>query len=101
VLLAGAEIDALIVEGLAKTTPKRNLSLALRDENSNLRRLFLLAAKAVVVLYVVLDAIVAPVFRPLLRWITKLRFFIRLQDIVHRAFRTSAMQTWQEVVAAA
>jgi hypothetical protein len=64
VLLAGAEIDALIVEGLAKTTPKRNLSLALRDENSNLRRLFLLAAKAGVVLYVVLDAIVAPVFRP-------------------------------------
>lgn len=56
--------------------------MALADENSAFRRLFLLAAKAIVVLYVVLDAIVAPVIRPLLRWVARLRFVIRLQDIV-------------------
>jgi hypothetical protein len=56
--------------------------LARTDENSSLRRLFLLAAKAVVVLYVVLDGIVTPVVRPLLGWVARLRFVIRLQDIV-------------------
>jgi hypothetical protein len=56
--------------------------LARTDENSSLRRLFLLPVKAVVVLYVVLDGIVTPVFRPLLRWVARLRFVIRLQDIV-------------------
>ncbi|MDQ6703325.1 MAG: hypothetical protein M3Z96_09615 [Pseudomonadota bacterium] len=56
--------------------------MARTDENSSLRRLFLLAAKAVVVLYVVLDGIFTPVFRPLLRWVARLRFVIRLQDIV-------------------
>lgn len=52
------------------------------DENSTLRRLFLAPAKAVVVLYVVLDGIVTPVVRPLLSWVARLRFVIRLQDIV-------------------
>jgi hypothetical protein len=47
-----------------------------------LRRLLLLPAKAVVVLYVVLDGIVTPVFRPLIRWVARLRLVIRLQDIV-------------------
>ena len=56
--------------------------MARTDENSSLRRLLLLPAKAVVVLYVVLDGIVTPVVRPLLRWVAKLRFVIRLQDIV-------------------
>lgn len=56
--------------------------MARTDENSNLRRLFLLPANAVVVLYVVLNAIVTPVFRPLVRWVARLRFVIRLQDIV-------------------
>jgi hypothetical protein len=56
--------------------------LARTDENSGLRRLFLLAAKAVVVVYVILDGIVTSVFRPLLRWVARLRFVIRLQDIV-------------------
>ncbi|MGH6851859.1 MAG: hypothetical protein ACREDJ_01415, partial [Methylocella sp.] len=56
--------------------------MARTDENSTLRRVILLPAKAVVVLYLVLDGIVAPVFRPLLRWVARLRFVIRLEDIV-------------------
>jgi hypothetical protein len=56
--------------------------LAGTDENSRLRRLLFLPAKAVVVLYVVLDGIVTPVVRPLLGWVARLRFVIRLQDIV-------------------
>jgi hypothetical protein len=56
--------------------------LARTDENSSLRRLLLLPAKAVVVLYVVLDGIVTPVVRPLLRWVARLRFVIRLEGIV-------------------
>jgi len=56
--------------------------LARTDENSSLRRLFLLPAKAVVVLYVILDGIVKPAVRPLLGWVARLRFVIRLQDIV-------------------
>jgi hypothetical protein len=56
--------------------------LAGTDENSSLRRLLLLPAKAVVVLYVVLDGIVTPMVRPLLGWVARLRFVIRLQDIV-------------------
>jgi hypothetical protein len=56
--------------------------LARTDENSSLRRLLLLPAKAVVVLYVVLDGIVTPVVRPLLGWVARHRFVIRLQDIV-------------------
>jgi hypothetical protein len=56
--------------------------LARTDENSSLRRLLLLPAKAVVILYVVLDGIVTPVVRPLLAWVARLQFVIRLQDIV-------------------
>ena len=50
--------------------------------NSGLRRFLLLVAKAVVVVYVILDGIATPVIRPLLRWVARLRFVIRLQDIV-------------------
>jgi hypothetical protein len=46
------------------------------------RRLLLLVADAVVVLYIVLDGIVAPVFSPLLKWVARLRLVIRLQDAV-------------------
>jgi hypothetical protein len=56
--------------------------LARTDENSSLRRLLLLPAKAVVVLYVVLDGIVTPVARPLLGWAASLRFVVCLQDFV-------------------
>jgi len=56
--------------------------LARTDENSRLRRLLLLPAKAVVVLFVVLDGIVTPVVLPLLGWVARLRFVVRLQDIV-------------------
>ncbi|HEY8031281.1 MAG TPA: hypothetical protein VIF02_02595, partial [Methylocella sp.] len=52
------------------------------DEHSSLRRVFLFPAKAVVVLYVVLDGIITPVVRPLVGWVARLRFVIRLQDIV-------------------
>lgn len=52
------------------------------DEHSSLRRVFLFPAKAVVVLYVVLDEIITPVVRPLVGWVAELRFVIRLQDIV-------------------
>jgi hypothetical protein len=41
-----------------------------------------LPAKAVVILYVVLDGIVTPVVRPLLGWVARLRFVIGLQEIV-------------------
>jgi hypothetical protein len=56
--------------------------LARTNENSSLRRLLLLPVKAVVVLYLVLDGIVTPVVRPLLGWAARLRFVVRLQDIV-------------------
>ena len=56
--------------------------LARINENSTLRRLLLLPANAVVVLYVVLDGIVTPVFRPLIWWVARLRLVVRLQDIV-------------------
>ncbi|MGH6937147.1 MAG: hypothetical protein ACRED2_13440, partial [Methylocella sp.] len=56
--------------------------MARTDENSRLRRLLLLPVKAVVVLFVVLDGIVTPVARPLLGWAARLRFVVRLQDIV-------------------
>ncbi len=55
--------------------------MAKTDENFSLRRLLLLPVKAVVVLYVVLDGIVTPVVRPLLGWVARLRFVIRLQDM--------------------
>ncbi len=56
--------------------------MARTDEKSSLRRLLLLPAKAIVILYVVLDSIVASVVRPLLGWVARLRFVIGLQDIV-------------------
>ena len=52
------------------------------DEKSRLRRLLLLPAKAVVAVYVVLDGIVTPLVRPLIGWVARLRFVIRLQAIV-------------------
>ena len=52
------------------------------DAIRGLRQLILWPAKAIVILYVILDAIAMPVVRPLLRWVAKLRFVIRLQDIV-------------------
>jgi hypothetical protein len=62
--------------------PKGSVTLPARAENSGLRRAFLWVARAVVIVYVVLDAIVTPVFRPLLRWLARLQFVIRLEDII-------------------
>ena len=53
-----------------------------RHEIRGLRGVFLWVPKAVVVVYVILDVIVIPVFRPLLRWVSRLGFVLRLQDIV-------------------
>ncbi len=46
------------------------------------RQLFLLFAEALIIFYLALDALAAPFFRPLIRWFAKLRFVIRLQDVV-------------------
>jgi hypothetical protein len=47
-----------------------------------LLRLFLAAAKAVVVLYLILDAIFTPLVRPLYKWLINLRYVIRFQDAI-------------------
>ncbi|VFU07169.1 hypothetical protein [Methylocella tundrae] len=47
-----------------------------------LRRFLLLGAEALIIFYLTLDALVAPVFRPLIRWLAKLRFVIRLEHLV-------------------
>jgi len=52
------------------------------DETQGWRRAFLFAAQAVVIVYVALDSIATPIFRPLVRWTAKLRLIIRLQDLV-------------------
>lgn len=46
------------------------------------RHLFLLFAEALIIVYLALDAFAAPLFRPLIRWFSKLRFVIRLQDVI-------------------
>lgn len=57
--------------------------MALRNEDYGfLARFFLALAKSVVVLYLVIDAIFAPIFRPLFRWIIKLGYVIRFQEAV-------------------
>lgn len=47
-----------------------------------LRRALLRVAEAVVILYVVLDGIFTPLFRPILRWTAQLHLILRLQDFV-------------------
>jgi hypothetical protein len=47
-----------------------------------LLRLLVLAAKGVVVLYLILDAVFTPIFRPLYRWLISLRYVIRFQQII-------------------
>ena len=46
------------------------------------RQLFLLFAEALIVIYLALDAIAAPFFRPLIRLFSRLRFVVRLQDVI-------------------
>jgi hypothetical protein len=75
---SGTVVDA----ALKFRSQRGTIILARTDEKSSLRRLLLLPAKAVVILYVVLDGIITPVVRPLLGWVARLRFVIRLQDIV-------------------
>ena len=47
-----------------------------------LRRLLILAADAVVIFYLLLDGIVAPLVRPVLRWLAGLRLVVRLEGAV-------------------
>jgi hypothetical protein len=53
-----------------------------QDETSGTRRFFLLVAEAIIVFYLLLDALVAPIFSPFLRWVAKLRFVIRIEALV-------------------
>ncbi len=57
-------------------------TLPATDESRGLRGLLLWVAKAVVVVYVVLDGLATPIIQPLLRWVARLRFVIRLQGAV-------------------
>ena len=41
---------------------------------------FLLFAEALIIVYLTVNAVVAPIYRPLQRWFSKLEFVIRLQD---------------------
>jgi hypothetical protein len=69
-------------EGHITTRTVGSELLPARNEIRAPRRFLLLAAKAIVVVYLILDGIATPVVRPLLRWLARLRFVIRLQDIV-------------------
>lgn len=44
------------------------------------RQVFLLFAEALIIVYLAVNAVVAPIYRPLQRWFSKLEFVIRLQD---------------------
>jgi hypothetical protein len=46
------------------------------------RQFFLLVAEALIIFYLALDALVEPIFRPLLRWLAKLRFVVRFEAFV-------------------
>ncbi|MGO9007710.1 MAG: hypothetical protein ACLQIQ_04875 [Beijerinckiaceae bacterium] len=52
-----------------------------RNERKILRAGLLRLAEALVILYVVLDAIAVPLFRPLLRWLARVRLVLRLEAI--------------------
>jgi hypothetical protein len=56
--------------------------LAWMNQQSGLRRLLLIAANAIIILYLFIDGIVAPVFGPLARLAAHLRLVIRLQQAV-------------------
>ena len=55
-----------------------------RESNrpDRLQRLLLLAAEGVIIFYLALDALVAPLFRPLLRWLAKLQLVLRFERFV-------------------
>lgn len=55
-----------------------------QDRTAGLRRALLRLAEAVVIVYIVLDGIVTPLFRPVLRWTAQLRLILRLQEFVRR-----------------
>ncbi len=46
------------------------------------RQLFLLVVEALIIFYLALDAVAAPFFRPLIKWLAKLRFAVRLLEVV-------------------
>jgi hypothetical protein len=52
------------------------------SRSGGLGRLLLLAAEGLIIFYLALDALVAPLFRPLLRWLAKLRLVLRFERLV-------------------
>jgi hypothetical protein len=46
------------------------------------RQFFLLIAEAIIIFYLLLDALVAPIFGPFLHWLAKLRFVTRIEALV-------------------
>jgi hypothetical protein len=54
------------------------------SESHGPRQFLLLVAEALIVVYVTLDAVVTPLFRPFVRWFAKLRYVIHLQEAVAR-----------------
>jgi len=53
-----------------------------RNEAKNLRHVLLRLAEAFVALYVIFDAIAAPLFRPFIAWIIRFRFFLHLEALL-------------------
>jgi hypothetical protein len=58
--------------------------MSLQEQNAarRARHVFLLFAEALIIVYLAVNALVAPVYRPLQRWFSKLEFVTRLQDRV-------------------
>jgi hypothetical protein len=64
---------------LQSVDPYRLMLSPQRNERKILRGGLLRLAEALVVVYVVLDAIAVPLFRPLLRWLARIRLVLRLE----------------------
>ncbi len=78
VLAAGAAVIFLALAALSRRRPLQRTE----KKPGLLLRLLLFCAKAIVVLYLAIDAIFAPLFRPLFRWIVRIVDFMRLQDLI-------------------
>jgi hypothetical protein len=59
---------------------EQETSMPSANEESVLHRFLLPAARALVAIYVVLDDLLVPLFRPIVRWIVDLSLIVRLQQ---------------------
>ncbi|MGP0060509.1 MAG: hypothetical protein ACLPID_14585 [Beijerinckiaceae bacterium] len=66
---------------LQSLDPYRLMLSPQRNGRKILRGSLLRLAEALVVIYVVLDAIAVPLFRPLLRWLARIRLVLRLEAV--------------------